>query len=314
MKRIPFVLALALAGLLTAAPAQAATYVGTAEVDQQFSQITAADMDIIRSKKVLLATRSYGLNMLDGITRLTNQDAKYGLDVGRALINRLSQPHSAMPTDIFTQHNVNQYLVPLNDATTGSSDFTERIDDLDAYLHDAPYQFGGQVDAVMLEYHVSDAATYAYYNQKMTQWKQDFPSVKFIYVTSGVAPAVFSNNVNSGGAYNADSWAFGDLVLADHQGVDPVMDWRDLLSTDETGGHTCGNNMCPQFNITGSDNNNPLHPNAAFIEERLGKALLVTLKSEFISVPEPASLSLVVTSVCLLAFRRRGRETPALDS
>ncbi len=97
-------------------PAQAGTtYVGANEADTLFSQITQEDMDIIRTKKILIAGRSYSLNMLEGITRPANRDAMYALDYRRSIINRHYDAHGDMPTDIFSQYNVNHYLVPLSD-------------------------------------------------------------------------------------------------------------------------------------------------------------------------------------------------------
>ena len=270
-----------LAAVLGSVPVFAGTtYVGATEADTLFSQITQADMDVIRTAKILFASRSYGQNMLDGITRLTNQNSMYALDYQRNIINRWNQPHSDLPTDIFSQHNVNHYLVPLSNYLdpTYSPGLAARIDDLDDYLYDAPYQLGGQVDVVMLEYHSCDVATYPYYAAKMAQWKADFPDVTFIYVTAGVQP----EGPNDGA--NEASWAFGDLVMANHLGVDPIMDWRDLLST-HADGSSAGHYMCAEFNMNGD----LLHPNDAFPEERLGKALLVMLKGELVHVPGDAT-------------------------
>jgi len=170
------------------------------------------------------------------------------------------------------------------------------LDDLDDYLYDAPYQFGGQADVVMVEYHQSEPAAYPYYNQKLNQWKASFPDVKFIFVTSGLALEQHSSD------YNEDSWDFGTLVLNDHLGIDPIIDWRDLLSTDAAGNQPNGHNMVNEFNLFYPNGDN-LHPNAPFIEERLGKAMLVMLKEEL--VPEPMTLIVMAAAGLPLLLKRR---------
>ena len=67
--------------VVTAAPLYGqALYVGANEADNEFANITAADMDIIRSKNILFASRSFGLNVKDGLNMLAGQNAMYALN------------------------------------------------------------------------------------------------------------------------------------------------------------------------------------------------------------------------------------------
>jgi len=275
--------------LLLSLPAWAGnTYVGATEADTLFSTITAEDMAIIRTKNVLIASRSYGQNMLDGIDRLKAVNPMYALDYGRNIVNLFYVPESNMPADVFSRDHVVHYLCSLDPET-------KRLDEFDRYLRNAPYQFASKIDVAMVEFHQASPATFPYYKQKMDGWRRDFPNIHFIFVTAGVQP-LGPNDDN-----NEASWQFGDLVEANYRGVAPLMDWRDLLST-HADGTSAGHYMASEFNLN-YPSGDSLHPNAPFIEERLGKALLVMLKGE--TVPEPATGLLL--AVGALALRRRRR-------
>ena len=276
--------------VLAASSRAGSTYVGADEAYHLFAQVTAADMAIIRTKKMLISSRSYGQNMLDGITRL---GSNYSLNYHRNTINLATgNVLTDMPANIFDTYNVVHYLSAL-------SPLTKRLEDFDYYLRDPAYNFASQIDVAMVEFHASDAATFPAYKSYLTQWRADFPDITFITVTAGVQPLESSSG-------NEASWAFSDLVMTEYLGNAPIMDWRDLLITHADGTlNAAGHYMCPEFNLVGSDNNIPLHPNAPFIEQRLGQAFLTMLDGEV--VPEPASMSLLGAAALLMLGQRRRR-------
>jgi len=75
-----------LAGAMAAPACGQAPYVGASEADNEFHRITAADMQVIRGKRVLYGSRSFGLCVLSGLKRLRGQDPIYALDLSPSYI------------------------------------------------------------------------------------------------------------------------------------------------------------------------------------------------------------------------------------
>jgi len=62
-----------------------APYVGAAEADKEFRRITAADMEIIRSKHVLFGSRSSGLCLREGLALLAARNRMYALPISPSI-------------------------------------------------------------------------------------------------------------------------------------------------------------------------------------------------------------------------------------
>jgi len=56
-----------------------APYVDSKAIRERFDQVTAADMEMLRGKKILLVSRSFGLNLFKGLTALAREDKKCDL-------------------------------------------------------------------------------------------------------------------------------------------------------------------------------------------------------------------------------------------
>jgi hypothetical protein len=228
--------------------------------------------------------------MLDGLDRLTNKDANFAVDYGRNIVNLFYVPESNMPADAFDRDHIVHYLCSIDP-------YAKRLQEFDRYLRNAPYSFASKIDVAMVEYHQCEPNAFSYYKQMMDGWRHDFPNIHFIYVTAGVQP----KGPNDSG--NEMSWQFSDLVEANYRGVQPLMDWRNLLSIHPEG-NSAGHYMCSEFNLNYPNGDN-LHPNAPFIEERLGRAFLMMMEGEI--VPEPASAGILGLGAVLLLRRRRNR-------
>ena len=262
MNRMTHLLAaLAATGVLLVggvASAENAPYVGTYEADNFFSTITSNEMAALRTKKILFASRSFGLNMRDGLDRLKVKNPMHDLlnSYIRYDVLGAGGDLSIIPTNVFSSYNFVHFLCSLNP-------LTKRLDEVETLLRQAPYSFGNQVDVVMVYYHTATAAVFDTYTNKMDTLQADFPNIKFIYVTSGLSgPQYYSNNTNSA--------AFGALVRAKYKGNAPLYDLGYILSND--GG--CGDVFCPE----NSDDPTGLHPNSAIGEERMGKAFLLMMR------------------------------------
>ena len=100
---LSLLLALCLVIPTSSARAGDAPYVNSAIADEHFGGITAADMEVIRSKRFLFASRSFGLNLRGGLTSLAKKDPK--LDILSSLrsfdVNNAGGDVSIIPHDVF---------------------------------------------------------------------------------------------------------------------------------------------------------------------------------------------------------------------
>ncbi|MEK7415692.1 MAG: hypothetical protein AAB263_20495, partial [Planctomycetota bacterium] len=54
-----------------------APFIDSKAIKERFASITKEDMDLLRTKKVLFASRSFGQNLCNGLSSLAAKDAKY---------------------------------------------------------------------------------------------------------------------------------------------------------------------------------------------------------------------------------------------
>jgi hypothetical protein len=257
-------LLLTLAGVAQAGPP---FYVGPQEVDAEFSRITAADMAVIRSKHVLMASRSFGLCIMSGIGSLAATNPIYQLNRSPSYdVNNLGA--SALPTNVFDTYDFVHYLCTLN------PNYGTRLAEMDDFVRN---RYHDQLDAIMVEYHFADAAIFPTYQATLDAIRRDFPHIKVIYVTSGyMIDSVYH-------ASNQASAEFGALSRAAYMGKQPLYDMGKMLGTDSTGTWQ-GDFLCTEFNLNYPNGDN-IHPNTAFIQERLGKAMLLILYKMYCELP-----------------------------
>src|SRR5688572_21158740 len=92
--------------------ADSAPYVDSKITKERFDEITAEDMDQLRSKKILFASRSFGLNLYGGIRSLAAKDKKYDLlsSYERFDVFKAGGDISIIPTDIFAKKSFVHFL------------------------------------------------------------------------------------------------------------------------------------------------------------------------------------------------------------
>lgn len=251
---------LLLACAATLARAQA-PYVDSKAAKERFAEITAADMDLLRSKKILFASRSFGLNLHNGLTSLAQKDKRYAFLVSyeRFDVFKAGGDLNVIPADIFKKVNFVHFL-----ATYWPH--TQRVDEMDALLRKAPHEFGKQADAVIIYYHTALPAAFDHYAQKMDALQADFPKVKFIYVTAGFM-------ADSRAKENEAAHEFSEKVRARYQGKAPLYDLAKILSDDFRVGHA----YCPEY----SKDPAGVHPNLEAGQEMMAKGFLLILRDAF---------------------------------
>lgn len=267
-------LAAALLGAAAAAaPAQnaagaGAPYVDSKAVKERFDQITAADMDMLRQKKILFASRSFGLNLWTGLNLLAKQDPKYDLvsSYQRYDVFKAGGDVGIIPPDAFQNKNFVHFMAthwPL----------TKRIEEMNRLLTEPPREFGKTVDVVVIFYHTCLPEIYEPYTKAMAEWQAKFPKVRFIYVASGLSGPKYAKQ-------NESSFAFGEKVRAELRGKVPVYDMGAILSDDFRDGHV----FCPEYSSDPAE----LHPNLPAGEIMMAKGFLLVLKEAFAQKPAAA--------------------------
>lgn len=260
-----FFAALLLCGKTASAQDAEAPYVDSKAIKERFDQITAADMELLRKKKILFASRSFGLNLCKGLGQLAKQDPKYDLlsSYQRFDVFKAGGDLSIIPADAFQNKNFVHFLCthwPL----------TKRVEEMGQLLNDPPHEFGKSVDVVVIYYHTSTPATFEPYTKAMAEWQAKFPNIRFIYVTSGFGGPKYAKA-------NEDSFAFGEKVRNGLKGKVPVYDLGAILSDDFRVGHV----YCPEYSADPAE----VHPNLPAGETMMAKGFLLVLKETFAQNP-----------------------------
>ena len=249
----------------SATPAQAAgdakfpLYVNSKVTKDRFDEITAQDMDTLRTKKILFASRSFGLNLCVGLRALAAKDKKYDLMSSYKMIynvNQVGGDLSVIPADVFKDKNFVHFLCSV-------WPLTKRTDEIDELLRHKPHDFGQTVDIVIIFYAMSTPETFEYYSSKMDALRHDFPKIKFIYVTAGFM-------ASSRAETNEPSHAFSELIRARYKGQVPLYDLGAILSDD----FRCGHAFCPEYSKDPAGG----HPNLPLGEEMMAKGFLLVLR------------------------------------
>jgi hypothetical protein len=246
----------------TSLRAQNAPYVGSYEALNRFSEITAEQMTVLRTKKILFASRSFGLNLNGGLSLLRSQNSMYDLlnSYVRYDVFGAGSDLSVVPATAFDNYNFVHFL-----ATYWPH--TQRIDEMETLLDDAPWNFSADADVVIIFYHTALASLFPYYSAHMDSMQVQYPSIKFIYVCAAYMDSAmeYSSNVES---YN-----FNLQVRAKYKNQVPLYDLGAILNRDGE----CGLSYCDDY----SDDPAGVHPNSDAGEKAMAQGFLLILKDIF---------------------------------
>jgi hypothetical protein len=242
-------------------PSAPSSFVDSQAVKTRFADITESDMELLRGKKILFASRSFGLNMCNGLRALARQDAKYEFlsSYQRFDVFKAGGDVSVIPADAFDRANFVHFL-----ATYWPH--TKRVDEMDRLMREAPHHFGKKVDVVIIYFHTALPGAFDHYAAKMDSLRADFPQVHFIYVTAGFMAASRAKD-------NENAHAFSEKVRARYKGKVPVYDLGAILSDDFRSGHA----FCPEY----SKDPVGVHPNLDAGQTMMAKAFLLILHDIF---------------------------------
>ncbi|HUT61407.1 MAG TPA: hypothetical protein VNA25_26470 [Phycisphaerae bacterium] len=261
------------------AAANAPLYVGAYSVDHEFKFVNEECMKIIRSKKVLFGSRSWGLGLG---TLMARKDKKYELVWDSHARERVNDKERVLKPDAFDRPKIVHYVF----------DFVpRRWAYLDDFLRKDPWKFGGKIDGAFQCLYCGpkkEAQQMAdEYFPMLDKLIADFPNVRFAILThpvSGDGPDMKGRNKDAASAWNIGGGDYSDAAVKRYYGKIPILDIRDIVSTHadgkpctfEHGGKTY-RKLCPEYNT----NKDLIHPNSPEARARMGKGFILLLAKMF---------------------------------
>jgi hypothetical protein len=238
-----------------------APYVDSKTTKERFKEITAEDMEMLRGKKILFASRSFGLNLRSGLASLARQDKKYEMlsSYVRYDVFKAGGDLGVIPADAYKEKNFVHFL-----ATYWPH--TKRVEEVDTLLRKKPHEFGKTVDVVIIYFHTATPKNFDQYAAKTDALRRDFPNIRFIYTTGGFM-------ADSRAKYNEQSHAWSQLVRKRYKGKMPLYDLGKILSDDFRSGHA----YCPEY----SKDPAGVHPNLDAGMTMMAKGFLLVLRDTF---------------------------------
>jgi hypothetical protein len=255
IKRLTVVAILMIAAF---AAAQDAPYVDSKITKERFKEVTDDDLKAIASQKILFASRSFGLNLGNGMRILAKEDKNFDIlgEWKRYDVFKAGGDLSIIPADAFAKTNFVHFL-----ATYWPH--TKRMEEMDQVLRQPPQEFGKQADIVLVFFHTAQPENFEQYCSYMDKWRKDFPKIKFIYVTAG-----FQGPKHAKENENAHLWS--EKVRERYKGKQPLYDLGKILSDDFRAGHV----YCPEYSKDPNDG----HPNSDEGQAMMARGMFLLLR------------------------------------
>jgi hypothetical protein len=266
--------------------APAPIYVGAWSVDHEFDLVTDECIKVIRTKKILFGSRSWGFTFRSYLTRQSNPGNKLNWESpGR---ERVSDKDMVLSADIFKSPKIVNFIF---------DPVPRRYRFMDDFLRKEPWKFGDKIDACFQSlYYANDKENFDDgYFPMLDSWVRDFPNLKvavFTHPISGSGKDGRGNEVPEAGEWNVRGGDYSEKVIRTYYGKLPILDMRDIVSS-RVDGSVCSfvqngktyRKLCPEYNIT----NDLIHPNSPEATARLGKGFLILLTKMFCADRIPAS-------------------------
>lgn len=201
-----------------AATAGEAPFIDAAAVRERFKTITAQDMDHLRGRRVLVLSRSLGLNLMGGISDLAKQDKMFDFARQRFNLEDEGGP-KAVPADAFEKPGIVLGLGTRHP-------LIRRVEEVDELIRKEPWKFGQRIDVVMVIYSAINEKVFADYGRIMDSLRADYPSVCFLYATASLNADAPQRR------QNAQMHAFSELLRKHYRGRAPIYDLGAILSDD----------------------------------------------------------------------------------
>jgi len=242
-----------------------APYINSSIAETQFSKITESDMEVIKSKRILFASRSFGLNLINGIERLAKRDPIYNIldSYVRYDVFNAGGNLNIIPPDIYTKKNIVHFLATASPNTT-------RLFELKKLITSEPHYFQDDIHVAFAFQHNIQNTDFEEYTEIIDTLQKQFPHNKIIYTTAACMDSTHKqeNELNN---------IFNTKMRQKYKGKVPLYDLGYILTNDSS----CGIDFCPGYSTDPSG----VHPNTEIAEELMAKAFLVMMYELFCKQP-----------------------------
>jgi hypothetical protein len=233
-----------------------APFIDAKAVRERFATITPAEIEELRGLRILVASKSLGLNLMDGFGRLAKENPSWKPVLRRYDVEKKGGL-PIVPADAFKEPGVVHIL-------STRYPLIRRAQEVDELLRKEPWGFGGRVDAVVIIYSAVKPETFDEYARIMDRLAADFPNTCFIHATAGL------NARGPKERDNADQHAFSERLRRAYRGRAPVYDLGAILSQDFRDGPV----MVPEF----TQDPTGVHPNLAEGELAMARGFALALR------------------------------------
>ncbi len=233
-----------------------APYVNSAITKERFATITAQDMDLLRTKKLFLGSRSFGLNLCKGFRHLEKEDPKFKFMDGyeRFDVSKEGGDVGIIPRDFFNSARFAHALLTPWPLEKRLEEGREAVS--------GKVRLGEQADLIAIMCETSDPSIADAYVELIVGFQKEFPRSRVIMIAAGFQDA-------SRVEVNEKSHAYSEKIRAAVRGKYPLYDLGAILSDD----FRCGHGYCPEF----SKDPAGVHPNLPAGETMMAKGFLLVL-------------------------------------
>jgi len=257
-------------------PAEA-IYVGAWSVEHESDIVTEECLKVIRTKKILFGSRSWGFTIASYINTLPAA-VRPVWESPRS--KRVNDTDMVLTPDLFDTPKIVNFIF---DAVP------RRWKYMDDFLRKEPWKFGEKIDACFQSiYYTGDRGKIEDdYFPMVDAWVRDFPNLKvalFTHPVSASGPDSKGKDQPEASEWNVRGGDYSEAVIRTYYGKLPIFDMRDIVST-RSDGTVCSfqkdgktyRKLCREYNTTGD----LIHANSPEARDRLGRGFLILLVKMF---------------------------------
>ena len=238
-----------------------APFIDAKAIKERFATITQQEMDSLRQRHVLIASKSMGLNLVTGLNLLAKQSPMHDISTGFQRFDVEKKGGLAIiPADIYQKSKLVHFLATRYPVI-------KRVEETDQLMRRPPWTFSAHVDVVMIVF-VAEVtpAFFPSYCAMMNALARDMPRTRFIHCTS----SVLADGPEKSDRSVPNMLAFSELVRATYRGKAPVYDLAAILSDDFRNGTV----MLPEY----SKDATGVHPNQPAGEIQMAKGFILAMR------------------------------------
>lgn len=211
----------------------AAPFIDARSVKERWADVTPADMDILRETRVLVGSKSIGLNLLKGLAIVGKDDPAFNL-VGN--FSRFDVEKNGglevIPGAAFASTRFVHFMATRHP-------YIKRMEELDRLLRTPPWRFGDQPLVATILYAEVDPAVFPAYKTLVAGLRHDYPQIRILHSTT----SIFSADSTLAESRREKMREFNRLLRVEYKGKEPIYDLEALLSDDFRDGAV----MCAEY-------------------------------------------------------------------